>query len=980
MSTGPGIGATNGTGRLPAPAGRLIDRGRIVRFTFEGRSYEGFAGDTIASALAANDVWLLSRSFKYRRPRGILTMAGHDANTLVQIGPEPNVLADRRRISDGLEVHGQNYDGSLEHDRGRWVEAFGRFMPVGFYYKAFYRPKGAWKFWEPIIRAKAGLGKVDTRAHHGYFDKQYLFADVAVIGGGPAGLVAALQAAEAGAEVILVEDTPELGGSLNYARFDAEGERGRKIGDELRAAVAATPNIRVLTEAICTGWFADNWLPVIRGNRLYKMRAKAVVVATGSLEQPMVFRNNDLPGVMLGSAAQRLIGLYGVRPGRRAVVATANDDGYGVALDLADAGVAVQAVVDLRPAATPSPRATAVFGRGIRVLTGHTVAEALPAPSRDRVGGVLVSAITGEGTFAAAAQTIECDLLCMSVGYSPAGQLLHHAGATFVYDHVSHMFQPGALPAHVFAAGSVNGAYDLEAVLTEGRRAGWAAAKDAGFAAGPEPAPAGDKGAAGQTHPWPIFPHKKGKDFVDFDEDLQVKDLVNGIADGFDNVELLKRYSTVGMGPSQGRHSAVAAVRITAKETGRDLASMAVTTQRPPYMPEKFGHLGGRIFDPERHTPMHDRHLEAGARMMPAGVWLRPAYYGRPENREEAIREEVLNVRRNVGLIDVSTLGGLDIRGPDAAEFLNRLYTFAYAKQPVGRSRYVLMTEQAGAIVDDGVACRFHEEHFYVTATTSGVDAVYRQMLFWNAQWRLDVDVANVTAAYAGMNIAGPRAREVLQTLCDDVDLSPEGFPYMGVRMGKVAGVPARLLRVGFVGELGYEIHVPASQGEAVWDALMAAGRPFGIRPFGVEAQRVLRLEKGHIIVGQDTDGLTHPYEADMAWAINRKKPFFVGGRSIEVQMRRGLTRKLVGFDMEDPQAPVPEECHLVIHDGDIVGRVTSAVRSPTLGKVIGLAYVAPDQAEPGRSFDIRIGGGRIVQGRVVPVPFYDPDNKRQEM
>jgi sarcosine oxidase subunit alpha len=434
------------------------------------------------------------------------------------------------------------------------------------------------------------------------------------------------------------------------------------------------------------------------------------------------------------------------------------------------------------------------------------------------------------------------------------------------------------------------------------------------------------------------------------------------------------------MGPSQGKHSAVAAVRILAKDRGRALDGMSVTTQRPPFIPEKFGHLAGRVFEPERRTAMHHRHTELGARFIPAGLWWRPAYYGKPAERESTIRDEVLAVRNNVGLIDVSTLGGLDVRGPDAAEFLNRMYTFTYTKLPVGRSRYVLMTDQAGAVIDDGVACRFHDEHFYVTATTSGVDGVYRTMLFWNAQWRLNVDVANVTAAYAGVNIAGPRSREVLQTLCTDTDLSPAAFPYLGVRLATVAGVPCRLLRVGFVGELGYEIHMPAHCGEHVWDALMQAGKPFGIRPFGVEAQRVLRLEKGHIIIGQDTDGLTHPYEADMPWAVAKAKPFFVGQRSIEIQNAKGLSRKLVGFTVEDSSASVPEECHLVVRGGDIVGRVTSAVRSPSLEKVIGLAYVAPDQAEPGKSFDIKVGGGRTVRGKVIPIPFYDPENKRQEM
>ena len=969
-----------GTNRLPAPFGRAIDRERAISFTFEGREFTGYAGDTVASALAADDQWIMSRSFKYRRPRGILTMAGQDANTLVQIGSEPNVLADRRAIEPALAVTAQNYDGSLEADRGAVAELFARFMPVGFYYKAFYK-RGTWKHWEPVIRNRAGLGKVDTYAHHGYYDKQYLFADVAVIGGGPAGLSAALQAAAGGGEVVLIDEWPLLGGALNYARIDRDGDKAAGLADQLASQIRAAGNVGILRNAVCTGWFSDNWLSIVQGNRFYKLRTKAVVMATGSLEQPAVFRNNDLPGVMNGSAAQRLIRLYGVRPGRRAVVIAANEDAYGVALDLGDAGCKVQAVVDLRQRAGDSALVRAVRGRGVPILEGYAVTEAIASTGKHGIIAAGVARITSEGETDGKLITFDCDLLCMSTGYSPAGQLLHHAGTRFGYDQSANMFVPAALPPHVYAAGSVNGTYRLEAVLAEGRRAGWAASQDAGFTNGSEPpAVAGDRGSAGQTHSWPIFPHKRGRDFVDFDEDLQVKDLVNGIADGYDDIELLKRYSTVGMGPSQGRHSAVAAVRVLARETKTDLARMSVTTQRPPYMPEKFGHLAGRVFEPERHTTMHHRHLELGAKMMPAGIWYRPAYYGGTTERERAIHDEALNVRTNVGLIDVSTLGGLDIRGPDAAEFLNRLYTFSYTKQPVGRSRYVLMCDQSGAIMDDGVACRFHDEHFYVTATTSGVDAVYRLMLQWNAQWRLDIDVANVTAAYAGVNIAGPRSREVLSRICHDVDLSAAAFPYMGVRMGSVAAIPARLLRVGFVGELGYEIHVPASQGEALWDALMAAGGTAGIRPFGVEAQRVLRLEKGHIIISQDTDGLTHPHEADMGWAIAKSKPYFMGGRSIAIQMAKPLTRKLVGFTVDDHSAPVPEECHLTIRGKEITGRVTSAVRSPALGRTIGLAYVAPDQAAHGSTFDIRIGGGRMIQGRVVPIPFYDPENKRQEM
>lgn len=965
--------------RLPAPFGRLIDRNQPVSFEFEGRTITGFKGDTIASALCANDQWMISRSFKYHRPRGVLTMAGQDANTLVQLAEEPNCLADKYPARNGLKVRAQNYFGSFDNDMARVVELVHRFLPVGFYYKTFNEKRNSWKFWEPIVRAMTGLGAIDPKAdfHESYYDKQYLFADVAVIGGGPAGLAAARAAAEAGAEVILIEENAAVGGSLGYARFDAEGLRAPALLQEL--SPEGVKNLNIMTGAICSGVFSDNWIPVIKGNRFYKLRAKSIVVATGSIEQPAVFRNNDLPGVMMASAAQRLIRLYGVRPGRSAVILAANDDAYGAALDLIEAGVAVNAIADLRPTLSSSPLVAAVKARGIAVHAGHGLSEALYT-RKSHISGAVIAPVSGEGALGAGGFNAPCDLILMSVGFSPAGQLLHHAGAKFGYCRDSHMFQPVSLPANVQAAGSVNNVYDLDAVIADGKRAGLAAAKDAGCQVGAIPAAPTERGHVGRTHPWPIFPHARGFDFVDFDEDLKYHDLINGIADGYDNVELLKRYSTVGMGPSQGRHSAVTSVRVVSRETGTDIANMNVTTQRPPYTPEKFGHLAGRVFDPERRTAMHHRHLELGAQMMPAGVWWRPAFYGAKSARSTAIAAEVKAVRENVGLIDVSTLGGLDVRGPDAAEFLNRMYTFSYTKQPVGRSRYVLMTDNSGVITDDGVACRFHDEHFYVTATTSGVDVVYRQMLFWNAQWRLDVDVANVTAALCGVNIAGPKSRAVLQKVCTDIDLSAEAFPYMGVKTGTVAGIPARLMRVGFVGELGYEIHVPAGYGEALWDALLEAGKPEGIKPFGVEAQRVLRLEKGHIIVSQDTDGLTNVWEADMPWALAKTKPFFVGGRSTEILAKTKLVRKLVGFTLKNAADPCPEECHLVLKGEEIVGRITSAVNSPSLGKVVGLAYVHADDAAPGSEFTIKVDGGRRITGVVTKYPFYDPENKRQEM
>jgi sarcosine oxidase subunit alpha len=749
---------------------------------------------------------------------------------------------------------------------------------------------------------------------------------------------------------------------------------------ELLRRIAAEPNIETMTDAVCTGLFDDNWLSIIKSDRLYKVRARQVVLATGSIEQPLVFRNNDLPGVMQASAAQRLIRQFGVRPGKRAVVATANTDGYAAALDLIDAGGEVAAVVDLRSSAPHGPLVDAVRDCGIRILEGFAPCEAVPERGNRHVRGVVAAEIEGRGRTNGRAESLDCDLLLMAVGFMPTHQLLSQAGGRVSYDPVSATFAVREVPENIRAAGSLDGAYALDAVLAEGEAAGAAVADAAGFDAGALPRLPNDRGGFGQSHPWPIFPHAKGMDFVDFDEDLQVADILNSVREGYDHIELVKRYSTVGMGPSQGRHSALNAMRLTAEATGQEPEAVGHTTARPPFAAEKMGVLAGRAFEPVRLTAMHHRHLEAGAQMMPAGLWLRPAYYGAKGERAPAIREEVRAVRENVGVIDVSTLGGIEVCGPDSAEFLERMYTFAYKKQEVGRSRYVLMVDEAGVIVDDGVACRLHEQHFYVTATTGGVDGVYRSMLWRNAQWRLDVVLTNVTAAYAGVNIAGPHARDVLVRLCRDIDLSREAFPYLGVRTGTVASIPARLMRVGFVGELGYEIHVPASQGEALWDALIQAGRPEGIRPFGVEAQRVLRLEKGHIIIGQDTDGLTTPAEADMAWAIARRKPYFVGGRSLLIQDKNGITRKLVGFVIDEAAAPIPEECHLTLRGGEIVGRVTSAARSEALNAIIGLAYVAPEQAGVGSLFDIKVANGRIARGRVVKLPFYDPAGARQEL
>jgi sarcosine oxidase subunit alpha len=957
--------------------GLLIDRQKPVSFTFDGKLHSGFAGDVIASALYAQGRRLISRSFKYHRPRAVLTMAGHDANSLVQVAGEPNVRADRFAVGDGLAVRSINRLGSLDFDLLAVLGLFAPFLPVGFYYKTFFRPRGAWKLFERPIRMLAGLGRLDANAPHKYYDKAYLFADVLVVGAGPAGLGAAIAAAEAGADTLLIDEWPEAGGSLLYGRGGAD----RGATDERRrglvARARACANLRLLTNTTVTGLFADNWSSAISETRLFKIRSKETVLATGAFDQPLVFRNNDRPGIMFVDAAQRLMRLYGVAPGRRAVIVTANRFGYEAALDLLDAGLEVAAVVDLNM--EPSgPAADAARARGVRVLLGSTLIDATGVKS---VTGVGVVRIAREDNEHADPEWIPCDHVLMSVGYAPSLNLASHAGAKVLYDPATNMHRTTNLPAGVALAGAAGGVWTDEAVGADGRGAGRrAAARALGKVPEIEPDVGMDLGALDITHPYPIFTHREAKDFVDFDEDLQIKDIVNTIKDGYDDIQLVKRYSTEGFGPSQGRHANVNTVRIVANVTGKAMGVIGTTTFRPPLVPEKFGLLAGRAFEPVRHTAMHHRHVDLGAQMMTAGLWMRPAYYGKKSDAARAIDAEVRAVRDAAGLIDVSTLGGLDIRGPDAAAFIDRMYTWAYEKQQVGRARYALMTDQTGVVIDDGVACRLHERHYYVTATTSAVDQVYRQMTWFNVQWKMDVDVANVTAAYAAVNLAGPRTRGLLGTLETDIDFSKEAFPYMAVRIGKLAGVPVRVLRVGFVGELGYEIHCPAQMGEALWDQLLEAGKPFGIRPFGVEAQRVLRLEKGHIIVGQDTDGLTHPAEAGMEWALAKKKPFYVGKRAIDMQMAKPQTRKLVGFTLAGAGSPVPKECHLVIRNGDIAGRVTSCAYSPTLKKVIGLAYVPPDLTAEGARFKIRVDGGAMVEAEVVPTPFYDPQNKRQEM
>jgi len=984
--------------RLGAHPQEWIDRSVVHSFTFEGASYQGFGGDTISSALAAAGVPFLARSFKYHRPRHILSFANHDSNTLFQVDGVPNVRGDVTLLRDGMRIEAVNTFGGLTHDRARVLNGFARWLPVGFYYKAFHS-KRFFPAWERMFRRLTGLGSVNLGAPRELTPKAYGFCDVLVIGAGPSGLAAALGAAAAGARVTLVDESERPGGS-GTGIVDGELEATQKLVEAVRASAAIT--LRCAT--VASACYADHWVALTDQRRLTKMRAKAVVLAAGVIEQPAVFRNNDLPGVMLASAAWRLLLRHRVAPGKNVVIVAANLEAYRLCLELNAQGVRVSAIVDLRGTGAPAGSAgaavssdeaapvsdeetaasTAVEAAGVQVLRAHAPYEAL-AGADGAVNALEIVALDAGGRpINGRRRRLECDAVLMSVGWAPAGNLFLQAGGKLSFASELQQFVPCDCPPGVSVAGRLNGIYAFETRVADGMRAGTEAAAYAGFREAKSAlltaTPARPAAGRRPSHPFPIIDHPSAKNFVDFDEDLQVKDLENAAQEGFDSSELLKRYSTVGMGPSQGKHSNMNALRILARYRGVDVGTLGLTTSRPMVYPVPLKLLAGRSFHAERRTPVDAEHQRLGAVWMAAGNWRRPEYYAvAGESRAQSIDAEVRAVRRGVGLIDVGTLGKIEIYGPEAGLFLDRVYTGRFSTLAVGMTRYGLMLDESGVIIDDGVIARLAPDVYYFTTTTSGAATVFRELLRLNALWGMDCALVNVTGHRAAFNFAGPASRELLQALTD-VSLDDAHFPFLGVRSGRVAGVAARLLRVGFVGELGYEIHVAAGDAVLVWRALCAAGRPRSLRPFGVEAQRVLRLEKGHLIVGQDTDGLTDPFEANAAWAVAMQKPFFVGQRSLKILQQRGPRQILVGIEVLDAGGRTPKECHLVIDRGAIAGRVTSVVHSKTLNKTIGLAMLAPPLVRAGGEIEIRAEQGVILKARIVPTPFYDPEGARQRV
>ena len=952
-----------GARRIEPQANEWIDRKAPVSFIFEGERYDGYEGDVVSSALLANDRAVMARSFKYHRPRGVLSVANHDANVLLSCGERTNIRADVEPIANGKSYRAVNTIGGLRWDLAQLLRIFAKVLPVGFYYKAFYRPKALFPYWESLIRRMAGLGKITRDARPVRQHRRNRFCDVLIIGGGVAGLSAARQFVDRSLDVIVADENREFGGSFDYLHADDDGIQANKL--TLLNELGAADNIEMLGEHFAAGFYADNSVPLVGPAGIVHVHAKSVIFATGLYEQPAVFRNNDLPGIMLSTGARRLVHRFAIAPCTNAVVLAGNDEAYAAAFDLQAAGVRISAIVDLDPPQTRGPLTSEALSRGIQVIPEANIDEALAKGGR--LHRVHVKSKD------APSQSIDCDGLIMSVGWAPAAGILYQAGARLEYNKALGQVVPTELPRGCFCAGRLNGVFEYRDQDVDARAAAGAALDFLGIE--DDPTPMVIRETRAHSHPYPINAHSRGKNFVDFDEDLQLSDLTVAYREGFDSVELMKRYSTIGMGPSQGKVSNMNGVRVLADLRGSAVQAIGVTTPRPFTHPVPMGALAGRRIRRQWWTPMHAYHLNQQADVQEAGTWLRPMSYasGSPVS---AIEREYQLVRDAVGLIDVSTLGKIELFGPDTIALLEYAYTCAFDKLKQGMTRYIFMVDSSGTLVDDGVAARLGDDHFYITATSSHAQAVVRSLQQIVDQLGFDVAIIDRTHQVAALNLAGPRSREVLAKLTD-LNLDDEHFPYLAIHDGLVSGVQARLMRVGFVGELGFEIHFPAGHGAGLWEALMNAGRDVGIGPFGVEAQRLLRLEKGHLIFGQDTDGTTNPFEVNLGWGVRLSKQRFVGKHSLTLLKPR-LSRRLVGFKTTQDPSRQLAECHLVINDDAIAGRITSVAYSPYCRAVIGLAMVDIDLTELGTVLEVRATNGDLIVVEVSDPAFYDPENLRQ--
>jgi len=979
------------------PSGGLIDRSRALTFTFDGRTYEGYGGDTVASALLANGVHLVGRSFKYHRPRGILSAGSEEPNALLELRlgarREPNTRATTAELYDGLVAASQNRWPSLRCDLWAVNSIFAPLLAAGFYYKTFMWPARFWEWvYEPLIRRSAGLGRASSQEDPDGYEKAFLHCDVLVVGGGAAGLSAALAAARSGARVALCEDDFRLGGRLIADRHVVEKKSSADWVGDVHGELAALRNVRILRRTTVFGAYDGGTYAALERvsdhvaeppahqprQRLWRVFAKRCVLAAGAIERPLLFRDNDRPGIMLAGAVRAYCNRFAVAPGRRAVVFATNDESARTVSDLRDAGVIVAAVVDPR-AALPRSIEAAAKAAGAQIIAGGVITRALGSL---RVRGVEVR--TPDGATAG----IACDLLCVSGGWNPSLQLACHLGARPVWDEAIAAFVPGRLPAGMLAAGAARGLLGLGEALESGTRAGLEAAADCGFS-GELAVPRAEPETVAAVAPWRA--RGGGKAFVDYQNDVTDADVALAWREGFRAVEHLKRYTTLGMASDQGKTSSLFGGALMAELTATSVAATGTTTFRPPYVPVAIGALAGlhraSELRPTRLTPSHHWAQRHAAVFTEAGHWLRAQWYAQPgEEGLAAVNREVLTVRTAVGVCDVSTLGKIDVQGADAVALLERLYTNGWATLAVGRVRYGLMLREDGFVLDDGTVSRLAEDRFIVTTTTANAARVLQHMEFCQ-QWlwpELDVQLAAVDEQWGQYAIAGPHARAVLERVVDPPhDLADAAFPYLAAgEVTVMGGVRARLFRVSFSGELGYEIAVPAAYGAALFARIIAAGADFGIAPYGTEALSVLRIEKGHI-AGNEINGQTTARDLGLARLLAKNKDYI--GRVMAE--RPGLTDPdrpaLVGVKPLERVERLFAGAHFIAQGAQPVaendqGYVTSVAYSPTLGHWIGLGLLAGGPRLLGkrvRAWDTLRGADVLVE--VCSPVFYDPQGER---
>jgi sarcosine oxidase, subunit alpha len=998
-------------------AGGRINRKQPLSFTFNGERYNGFLGDTLASALLANGVHFVARSFKYHRPRGILSAGAEEPNALIQLEEgaytEPNLRATQVELYDGLRAASVNTWPTLRHDWGAINDSFSRLFVAGFYYKTLMRPRLLWRrLYEPFLRQMAGMGKAPEFPDPDIYDRMYRHCDVLVAGGGPAGIAAALASARTGARVVLADEQNEFGGSLLSSREIIDGRPAMDWATTALAELSALPDVVLLPRTTAFGYYDHNYValverctdhlsprrkPMHARQRLWHVRAKEVVLATGAHERPLVFSGNDRPGVMLAGAVETYVNRYAVRPGTQVVVFGNNDSAYRATLSLAEAGVEIVAIVDIR-AQPNGDVAQEARRRGIPILQHHAI---VATKGRHRVSSVEVKARVGND-FSGPSRHFKCDLLAVSGGWNPVVHLFSQSQGRLRFDERLAAFVPHTSAQRERSVGAARGSFDLRDCILEGLAAGAQASAAAGLGTGvPPPAPAVERFNEDQIEPLWLIPTDRAlkrcrtKRFVDFQNDVTVADIKLAAREGLDQAEHTKRYTTASMGTDQGKTGNVAMLAILSEATGRTIADTGTTTFRAPYSPVTFGALAGReraeLADPIRVTPMHSWHVAAGAIFEDVGQWKRPRYYPQTnENMDDAVRRECRAVRTSLGVQDVTTLGKIDARGPDVAEFLDRVYTNSFSKLSVSRCRYGIMCNDDGMVSDDGVTTRLAENHYYITTTTGGAGRVMERLEEWlQTEWpELKVYLTSVTEQWAAAAIAGPHARHLMHDLAPDLALDNASFPFLSARASVVAGLPSRVFRISFSGELAYEINVPARFGLSLWESIVQAGTRYNITPYGTETMHVLRAEKGFIIVGQETDGTTTPVDLGMDWIISKQKSDFVGKRSLDrPDTSRADRKQLVGLLPDDPDIVLPEGTQLT--DGPsghehfhrnavpMIGHVTSSYWGPALGRGFALALVKRGRHRIGDSIVARLETGPISV-KVVAPQFFDKEGARQ--